>query len=610
MIKNYFSKKKSKWKAILLTLTILGTLFGIIMYVVISAGFTSYAILTQNKNNKIRTKTTRTYYTVNKYADEEPEIEGTTSATNGSGLNLMLINNIKTEGFVKEYLTLAARSQNGELSDYKEHLDVGGIIATAMAEQGAYSQSGGILPLTCLPWDNSTNSPKWNKSQDITLEKATYPTFMKIGYEYNAWHPNNYYGPFQQTAAYFTDGTYRPSKLLGTGMSAGRTTGDWTYFPDQLAGLDQAVESSSSFGDDLTPSQKGVIASMYHNVGNSWVRQFLSTYNGTNSEAFKAIYNDLNTQYEKYKGKIGSIMLSGSEMKWVANFLFMEAGWNITTRAEDDGGSGNNSYRTMSVVNKSVCLKIFRTLGLGNTDAEMQEYLKSKLKNPSDYGNCMKATTQGTIWKDCGEKGRLFMLTETGGHLFNIGFMGDVYYARMLKYAGVDVDPANPETYMNKYQGEWMPSGDLLWLKEAVPSIDINSVPKRVGEFLNFAKQFLGTPYVWGGRQPGGFDCSGYIQYCVQTHFGGTFGATTEDQPYNPRSKSIPYDQRRIGDFMYFHWGAGGGNNAHVVIYLADAEDGFIWAMHAPQTGDVVKIGKYRITGKQIQVVRLTDYGS
>ena len=35
---------------------------------------------------------------------------------------------------------------------------------------------------------------------------------------------------------------------------------------------------------------------------------------------------------------------------------------------------------------------------------------------------------------------------------------------------------------------------------------------ERVELMLNYAKSFIGTPYVWGANGGGAFDCSGYVQ--------------------------------------------------------------------------------------------------
>ncbi len=35
--------------------------------------------------------------------------------------------------------------------------------------------------------------------------------------------------------------------------------------------------------------------------------------------------------------------------------------------------------------------------------------------------------------------------------------------------------------------------------------------------FLKTALAYLGTPYVWGGDDPSGFDCSGYVIECLKS---------------------------------------------------------------------------------------------
>src|SRR5439155_7709380 len=37
--------------------------------------------------------------------------------------------------------------------------------------------------------------------------------------------------------------------------------------------------------------------------------------------------------------------------------------------------------------------------------------------------------------------------------------------------------------------------------------------PSQYGGVVGIAMQYLGTPYVWGGGSPGGFDCSGFVMF-------------------------------------------------------------------------------------------------
>jgi cell wall-associated NlpC family hydrolase len=100
--------------------------------------------------------------------------------------------------------------------------------------------------------------------------------------------------------------------------------------------------------------------------------------------------------------------------------------------------------------------------------------------------------------------------------------------------------------------------------------------PARFGGVVGIAMQYLGTPYVWGGASPGGFDCSGFVMY-VYSQVGVYLPHLAAGQ-YN-YGTPVSQDELQPGDLVFFD-GLG-----HVGIYIGGGQ--FI---HAPHTGDVVKI--------------------
>jgi cell wall-associated NlpC family hydrolase len=73
----------------------------------------------------------------------------------------------------------------------------------------------------------------------------------------------------------------------------------------------------------------------------------------------------------------------------------------------------------------------------------------------------------------------------------------------------------------------------------------------QAGSVVNFAMQFVGTPYVWGGARPGGFDCSGYTQY-VYAQFGLSLPHSAAGQYSQRYGTFISRDNLQPGDIVFF----------------------------------------------------------
>jgi len=79
---------------------------------------------------------------------------------------------------------------------------------------------------------------------------------------------------------------------------------------------------------------------------------------------------------------------------------------------------------------------------------------------------------------------------------------------------------------------------------------------------------FLGTPYVWGGTTPRGFDCSGFTKY-VYAQMGYTLDRTAAQQLNN--GTSISKSELEIGDLVFFKNTYNTNAAAsHVGIYIGD----------------------------------------
>lgn len=114
-------------------------------------------------------------------------------------------------------------------------------------------------------------------------------------------------------------------------------------------------------------------------------------------------------------------------------------------------------------------------------------------------------------------------------------------------------------------------------LDNAKKLVEAEFNPSGGGSLLNYAKKFIGVPYIWGGSDPHGFDCSGLTSY-VMHHFGINSPRTAAQQQdwAIPESKSAA----KPGDLVFW-----GDPAHHVAFYYGGGK-----ILEAPQPGELVKI--------------------
>lgn len=130
-------------------------------------------------------------------------------------------------------------------------------------------------------------------------------------------------------------------------------------------------------------------------------------------------------------------------------------------------------------------------------------------------------------------------------------------------------------------------SADYVSINDQLPTaITMTELLYGVGvsdvrvDLVNYAKQFIGNPYVWGGTSlTNGTDCSGFVQ-SVFKKFGITLPRTSSSQ--STVGTTISSSELVAGDLIFY---ANGGSVNHVAIYIGNGQ-----VVHASSSTTGIKV--------------------
>jgi hypothetical protein len=445
-------------------------------------------------------------YTIKKLNSSESASDSTTQAdsvTNGTGLNLMLIDDL-TESYAKELLTCMRNSYNGVYDDSALRLTVESMCGLQAIETGFYS--GTKLLKSYLPFENG--NVVWNTqyngvaAENMTLSKYDSTIASKACYsgidhgstvsvfQYDSW----------STRAV-------KSKVNGAGNSS-RSEGDHYFYPDVLATNNNYMTKFIRTSLGLTAAEQSDFSTVWmafayavaHNRGESGFLRYtfgfrfdeeanidVSSDNIQQSELLEAT-NSLMSLYTDYREDypnnydVANVISGADTYNYVVLML----------ATHDDDWYLSQKSCSYAKSNISRCLTFWKAL-FPNEDITEEE-LKSKIDaSTANYDDAIKEKTGYNIsisecqsvystinpddynrWTES-NPGYVFKVTTTRSAAYNNKYsdgtdpyivqcmdvlcarealgacFGDIVYANMLYYAGLgDVDPTNPETYYSK----------------------------------------------------------------------------------------------------------------------------------------------------------------
>lgn len=298
----------------------------------------------------------------------------------------------------------------------------------------------------------------------------------------------------------------------------------------------------------------------------------------------------------------------------VSNYLNIrdnpsETGGKIIGKLESNAGcdildeADNGWYKIRSGKVTGYVKAEYILTGQAAKDKAMQVSHLMAIANTDGVNVRSEPNTNSKIWTQIASNEKFLVVSQQDGWVeielddttaFISSDYVDVKYGlnEAVKYTPIVVEPEKPKTTKpagsNGSSSVSKPSGGSSGQSgSASAGSSSGSVSATRANVVNYAVQFVGNPYVYGGTSlTNGTDCSGFAQ-SVMKHFGVSLPRTSRDQANS--GKAVSSSEMRPGDLVFYS-GSDGTIN-HVAIYIGNGQ-----VCHASnaKTGIKISIWNYR----------------
>ncbi len=192
---------------------------------------------------------------------------------------------------------------------------------------------------------------------------------------------------------------------------------------------------------------------------------------------------------------------------------------------------------------------ILQELEGGWVEIEMSEQYRGYVKKNGLHPDNPRWRTSENLCKVSSLGSLLYPIPDTG-----INFLARLSFGSLIE----------TKTHFASNNERWL-RANLLDGKEVWVQRGDLEIPhtKSLEEVLSLSHQFMGLPYIWGGRSSFGYDCSGFIQ-TMYKEMGWILPRNSSQQAESDLLSPITREELKPGDIIFF----GESKISHVGIHL------------------------------------------